>query len=224
MPIFFNVYKKSLDYYRRFGPLKTLSLLMGQLLYHLIGFDCLHIIEVPRSRIRVPGDSKGKNLESRLANEEELLAMRRSGEWEIDEIKMQQFRAGDVCLIVYVNGELSGYTWAHFKGTPVLIPGLRIRIPHEYIYNYGAFTHPKFRGLSLQSYRHYKVLENPEWKDRIGLLGYVKYTNWGSIRGQTKSGYISIGRIWIIGKSGRLYALVSRKLKRLGIERIPLDS
>ena len=77
MTILLDMYKKGLDHYGRFGLLKTLLLMLGQIANRLIGFDCLHIIAVHRSRIIKPGSDKGGKLESRLATEEDLLDIKK---------------------------------------------------------------------------------------------------------------------------------------------------
>jgi len=108
----------------------------------------------------------------------------------------------------------------HTRGEPELMPGLRLRVPGTYLYNYAGFTHPSFRGVGLQSHRHRAVLERDEWSDRSALLGYVFATNFASRRGQAKSGYRDIGTIRLLGSRERFLVWPSSSLRRIGVERM----
>ena len=134
--------------------------------------------------------------------------------------KVNSFLAGDTCLLSYVDGELAGYTWAHTRGCPELIPGFVISVPAQYAYNYAGFTSPEFRGLGLQAYRHRVLLEDRVCGDCHGLLGFVAHTNFASRRGQTKSGYRTVGSVWLVGTRRHFVALFSDGLRRMGIRRL----
>jgi len=180
----------------------------------------LEVIHLTRDRVAPLAPSRGATIASRLATEQDLLEMRAEGTWNLDDELLDGFAAGDRCLLSFVDGERAGYTWVHFAGRPLLMPGLRIRVPADYLYNFAGFTLPKFRGHGLQPYRHHALLEHPEWRGYKGLLGYVHCTNWSSRRGQTKSGYQPLGAISLIGTHQRFAVWMSRELASLGIERI----
>ena len=105
-----------------------------------------------------------------------------------------------------------------------ILPGLRLQLPPGMLYNFAGYTHPRFRGSGLQSYRHRSVLDHPRWANASSLLGWVKATNFASRRGQGKSGYRPIGWIWLVGGSRRFAALCSPSLWERGIRRIPVAS
>jgi hypothetical protein len=155
-----------------------------------------------------------------VATLEELEALRSDARWEIDDNKMRYARLGDTCLLSYANGKLAGYTWAHTGGTPELLPGLTIKVPPEYVYNYSGLTLEEFRGFGLQPYRHHVLLNHERCHGAQGLLGYVRHTNWSSRHGQEKSGYRKIGSIWLIGTEHRYFAIFSKELRSLGVKRI----
>jgi hypothetical protein len=133
---------------------------------------------------------------------------------------MDFFEQGDTCLLSYVDDALAGYTWAHSAGCPELVPGLRISVPHEYLYNFAAFTLSDYRGCGLQSFRHHELLNGDRWRDKKGLLGFVLHTNYSSRRGQGKSGYQKIGSIWLIGGKTHFIASIGRSLRSMGVKRI----
>ena len=179
----------------------------------------LDVIHLTREHL-APSEPAATKIKSRLATEDDLQRMRSEGRWDVGEELLAAHRAGDRCLLSYIDGKLAGYTWVHAAGTPHLFEGLRLRIPDEYLYNYAGFTHPEFRGHGLQAYRHHEILRRPEWRDRKGLLGYVQCVNWSSRRGQTKSGYRPLGWLGLVGTRSRFAVFVSRELEQLGIRRI----
>jgi hypothetical protein len=146
--------------------------------------------------------------------------MERQGCWEVHERKIACFREGDVCLLSYVDGELAGYTWAHTRGCPELVPGLRVSIPPEYLYNFASFTLPPYRGCGLQSWRHHALLDDERWQSKRGLLGFVLHTNFSSKKGQDKSGYKRIGSIWLLGRKDNFLVFIGKSLRCMGIQRI----
>ena len=151
---------------------------------------------------------------------EDLKEMEKQGCWNIPPKKIERFNQGDSCLLSYVDKKLAGYTWVHTNGCPELMPGLKLSMPHEYLYNYDAFTHPEYRGCGLQSFRHHELLNNPRWRDKRGLLGFVIPTNYSSKIGQSKSGYKRIGKVWLVGLKTKFYAHIEKDLRGMGIERI----
>jgi GNAT superfamily N-acetyltransferase len=216
-----------IDFYRRQGQkirwfglknnfIRWLHLLVNKVIY----FECLQIIVLEREDARLPDGVDPNRFSSRFADYEDLLEMRRQGTWQISDTSLHDFGEGDRCLLSYVDGRLAGYTWVHTKGRPLLIPGLRIRVPAQYLYNFAGFTLPEYRGLRLQGYRHHLLLSCEEWSDRRGLLGYVKTTNWSSRKGQSKSGYRTIGSLWLVGRQNKFHVFVSKALRDFGVERL----
>lgn len=211
--------KSTLAIHAGFGWGAALLYLAQELVNGLCFFDCLHVIVLNRDALKPPQDARGPVCESRVASREDLQLLAADPRWAIDATKMSYFEAGDTCLLSCVDGQPAGYTWVHTSGRPEIIPGLRLELPQDYLYNYAALTLPEFRGAGLQSHRHHAVLGQIEWQDRVGLIGYVRATNFSSQRGQSKSGYRKIGRIWLWGRRRRFLAIFSRPLTQMGIKR-----
>jgi len=180
----------------------------------------VEVICLEREHLNARAPKNDTALSSRLATEEDLLAMREAGRWDISNELLEDFRSGNSCLLSYVDGNLAGYTWIHNDGRPQILPGLRIRVPEEYLYNYAGYTDPEFRGRKLQSFRHDAVLNLPQWRSKKGMFGYVECTNWSSKKGQSKSGYTKVGEVSLIGRGNRFLAHFSNELKSLGIRRL----
>ena len=204
----------------RFGTARTLRYAAFRLINRFLYFDCLHIIALERDNVKPLDPDKTHRLSTKIAALHDLKEMERQGCWHIHRIKFEYFNQGDTCLLSYVDNELAGYTWAHTNGCPELVPGLRLSVPHEYLYNFAGFTHPNYRGYGLQAFRHHALLNHHCWKDKKGLLGFVVHTNYNSKRGQDKSGYQIKGNIWLIGSKSRFHAFIGKNLRVMGIKRI----
>lgn len=216
----FKAAYKYKDLRSRFGAWKTIRHASYRLINKFIYIDCLHIIALNRENLKPLDPVKTSRLSTRIATLEDLREMEKKGCWKIPQRKIERLNQGDTCLLSYVDNKLAGYTWAHTKGCPELVPGLVLSMPQEYLYNYDAFTHPDFRGCGLQSFRHHALLNHPRWKDKKGLLGFVIPTNYSSKIGQSKSGYKLIGKVWLIGLKTRFHAFIEKELRRMGIHRI----
>lgn len=203
-----------------FGAAKTLKHAIFRLVNRFMYFDCLHIIALDRDALRPLDSRKTHRLSTKIATLADLEDMEKQGCWEISRRKIDFFDQGDLCLLSYVDNQLAGYTWAHTRGCPEIIPGLRLRVPREYLYNFAAFTLPEYRGCGLQSFRHHELLGCPQWREKKGLLGFVIHTNYKSKRGQHKSGYERVGSIWLIGTKSKFCALIGKDLRDMGIKRI----
>jgi hypothetical protein len=208
------------DLRSRFGSVKAFKHAVFRLINRFLYFDCLHIIVLNRENLRPLNHGNTHKLSTKFATLEDLKEMERQGCWEIQQRKIDFFNQGDTCLLSYVDNKLAGYTWAHTNGCPEIVPGLRLSVPNQYLYNFAAFTLPEFRGYGLQSFRHHELLNHPQWKNKKGLLGFVIHTNYSSRKGQDKSGYTRIGNVWLIGKKSNFYALISKNLQSMGIKRM----
>ncbi len=171
----------------------------------------------------MPASVDVDRFDSRFASYDELLRLRKEGEWRrvIKDELMRCREEGDRCLLAYCDGHLAGFSWVHEAGGPRLLPGLRISIPAGYLYNHNGYTQSEFRGRGLQPYRQYALLTHPDLSDWMGLIAYVKYTNWSSRKGLRKCGYHSIGSLWLIGTKKSFAVFLSPALKKMGIRRIP---
>lgn len=203
----------------RYGVFRTVLRALVGFLNTRFWCDCLYIIALERDP-NLPRDAEDfHRFSSRFATAHELEELARDprcGDW-LDNGN----DTGSRCLLNFCGGQLAGFTWVHLDGRPRLYPGLRISIPANYAYNHDGYTMPEFRGRGLQSYRHRALLTHPELADRSGLIGFVKFTNWNSQRGQAKSGYRTLGTLFMVGPKKRYAVLLSPRLKRMGIRRLP---
>jgi hypothetical protein len=215
-----SIFQTLINLRSRFGEAKMLKHVIYRLINRFCYFDCLHIIVLTRENLKPLDLTNAHRFSTRIATLQDLKEMDKQGCWHIHPKKVEFFNQGDTCLLSYVDDRLAGYTWAHTNGCPELVPGLRLSVPHKYLYNYAGFTHPDYRGYGLQSFRHHELLNYHLWRDRKGLLGFVIHTNFSSKRGQDKSGYKRKGNIWLIGSKSHFCALIGKNLRSMGIKRI----
>lgn len=208
------------DVRQRFGIAAMCKHMIHVLINQVCFFDILHIILLEREHVRPVVDKGCGELTARFATQADLEQMIRDTRWDIDDAKLRYFASGDLCLLSFVGGKLAGYTWVHTLGRPELVPGLTLSVPSCYIYNYSALTLPEFRGAGLQPFRHRELLGRPEYGERRGLIGYVRYTNFASQNGQQKSGYRKVGTIWLLGTPFGLKSRLSRSLRDLNLTRL----
>jgi hypothetical protein len=205
--------------HRRSGSKAVFGYLLHSVLIRVVDHDRLDVIVLRRSTPKVREPRCDVEISCRPAQAEDLRRMHDSGQWGIDEAKLRWPALGYMCLLSEVDGRIGGYTWAHTLPTAVLMDGLAITVPDDLIYNFDGFTHPDFRGFGLQAARHHAVLDQPGWKEKTGLLGYVVGTNYASRRGQGKSGYVRVGTIWTAQFGKRRYAHFSHRLLAVGVGR-----
>jgi GNAT superfamily N-acetyltransferase len=208
----------------RFGTAAMWTEMFHVLVTRFVYFQHFHIVVLDRADLKPFESPMQDHLMSRRATRKELQALHEVPQWEINDTLLAHLNDGDECILSLVDGQVAGYAWAHLRGRPELTPGLSITVPRDYIYNYAGFTHPAFRGAGLQSYRHHSLLDVERWKDRKGLLGYVRADNFPSRRGQAKSGYRRVGSIWLVRIHGRYLTAFSPGLRRLGIRRLRATS
>lgn len=206
---------------KQVGTFRALQHFIAYSLNKVFKFARLDVIYLTRDHLIPLKTEKYTQHMTRPATEADLVQMRSEGTWSMTDELFNGFKSGDVCLLSYVGGKLAGYTWVHTQGSPLLIPGLRISIPDDYLYNFAGYTHPDFRGYGLQPYRHHQILGRPEWQDKKGMIGYVAATNFSSKQGQSKSGYQPLGTIRLIGLKKKYFTLFSSNLSRLGIRKLP---
>jgi hypothetical protein len=215
-----NVWQGAAEVRRRFGAPAAALHLLHHVVNRFVFFDCLEVIVLERRDLRpLPAEQQAR-FSSRLATRDDLVQLHAQPGWDIGSDKLRAFDQGDQCVLSLIEGRIAGYTWVHALGRPELIAGLQLRLPDRYLYNYAGYTAPEFRGAGLQSMRHHSVLEQPDWRERHGLVGYVRWINYPSKKGQGRSGYRKVGSIWLLGSHRRYAAWFTPALQRLGIARL----
>jgi hypothetical protein len=204
----------------RFGIGALLRHLAHRLINVVIAYDCYYIMVIDRDRYVPFASADADRIGLRIATRAELETLGADPEWMIDDVKLTAHDAGDVCLLSLLDGRPAGYTFVHAQGCPEFHPGLRISIPPDYTYNYAAWTNPAARGFGLTSYRDNAIMNQPQWRNRKGTMGYVRSTNFASLAAVAKSSARYAGRMHLFGRGPSVRVLVSRRLRKIGIRRL----
>ena len=180
----------------------------------------LEVIYLKRENLISLDKQKYTQHSYRLATNEDLEKMRSENRWIISNELIAGFKSGDVCILSLVNQKVAGYTWIHTAGHPQFFPGLKVKVPADYAYNFAGYTLPEYRGYGLQPFRHHVTLNYVENLGKKGMIGFVEVNNFSSKKGQIKSGYQLLGTITTFGSHAHFITLFSNELKKFGIRRI----
>jgi GNAT superfamily N-acetyltransferase len=101
-----------------------------------------------------------------------------------------RFAQGDECMVALVDGRIVGYEW--FTQGPVHEEGswgYEIEIPPGYVYAYDAYIDPAYRnsGIWLRFKAH--LADWMKETDTRGVLTFVDYGNWASLRTHLRFGF-----------------------------------
>jgi GNAT superfamily N-acetyltransferase len=125
------------------------------------------------------------------------------------DVFLARFAEGDRCAVAEVDGRIVGYEWFCNRGIHEETAwGYRILIPAGYVYAYDAFIDPGYRnsGIWLRFKAHLGDLMRET--GHIGVLTFVDYGNWPSLRTHLRFGFKPDTEVFVIKILGKL---VSRR-------------
>jgi GNAT superfamily N-acetyltransferase len=130
------------------------------------------------------------------------------------EVFRARFAIGDHCVIALSRGRIVGYEW--FCERPVHreeVWGLSIDIPRGFVYAYDAHIDPAYRNTGV--WLRFKAFLG-EWMTEAGKLGvltFVEYGNWPSLRTHIRFGFQPFDTVLAINVLG---VKMFRKLQAIG--------
>lgn len=210
------------DTRRQIGTQSLFLLLAHRLINKIVTFDVLMVVVLDRDKLKQPETPDEEQLAFKVMRASDFARVLESMNPEIRErYDLESFDRDaapeDLLLVTYVDSEISGFTFAHHGGQPTLRPGVQLKVPDGYVYNFSAFTHPSFRGRKHQGRRHFELLNREECSSSRGLLGYVSYVNMESRKGLRKSGYTFIGVLYYVRAGKHTFVWNGRKLRKQGV-------
>ena len=208
----------------RFGTFAAARYLLNRVLNVIVFAESWKITVRERDDLLPPDSTISARISCRLATRADLEVMRADPRLEIDESKLRAFETGDLCLLSFVDGRIAGYTWTRREGQFEIVPGLQVSIPAQYVYGYHALTLPEFRGLGLQAFRTYQLLNNDMFADKVGEFGYVRATNFPMHQALAKIGIRTVGSVWAFGTRHHFVAHLSPSLRGLGMRRLSVSA
>jgi hypothetical protein len=116
---------------------------------------------------------------------------------------------GSVCLGVFVDGALAGYTW-YGRQNLDLYPRLQISVRGDVVYLYKALTLPAYRGRHCLTENVHHALAAPVLLGATSLVCLVEGANITSFRAFTKIGFRRVGWVCIVGRKPLQWCYCSR--------------
>jgi len=99
----------------------------------------------------------------------------------------------------FLNGsDLASYGWYSNKPTETNWPGLWIHFDERYIYMYKGFTHRHHRGKRLHAVGMTRALDAYLARGSKGILSYVEWNNFASLKSCYRMGYSDFGKIYVL--------------------------
>jgi hypothetical protein len=108
----------------------------------------------------------------------------------------QRFAEGDRCVVAISNGRSVGYEW--FSDRPIHYEsswGYSIEIPGGFVYAYDAFIDPGHRNTGLWLRFKAYLADWMAERDKHGVLTFVDYGNWASMRTHLRFGFEPSGNV-----------------------------
>jgi hypothetical protein len=125
---------------------------------------------------------------------------------------------GDECYGFRASGVLAAYGWYSHKATAIDLPGLELRFGPEYVYMYKGFTASAHRGQRLHAVGMTRALQAYLARGYRGIVSYVEWNNFGSLRSCYRMGYRDFGRVAIAGAGGHYALHHDAGCRKLGFE------
>lgn len=120
-----------------------------------------------------------------------------------DDFLDQAFDKGDECYGFVAGNELAAYGWYSNKPTTLDFDGLHLQFDDRYIYMYKGFTSPAHRGQRLHAIGMTRALQSYLARGYRGIVSYVEWNNFASLKSCYRMGYHDLGSVFIAGVRGR---------------------
>jgi hypothetical protein len=109
----------------------------------------------------------------------------------------QALAKGDECYGFFNGDVLAAYGWYSNKPTEIDPPELVLHFSDQFIYMYKGFTHVNYRGQRLHAIGMTKALEAYLARGYKGMLSFVEWNNFGSLRSCYRAGYTDFGILFV---------------------------
>ena len=130
--------------------------------------------------------------------------VRNRPEYEISERFLREaFDKGDECYGILDGPVLAAYGWYSNVPTAIDSPGMVVHFDDRYIYMYKGFTHVNYRGQRFHAIGKTRALESYLSRGYQGLLSYIEWNNFSSLRSCYRIGCKHFGQVYVARLCGR---------------------
>jgi hypothetical protein len=105
----------------------------------------------------------------------------------------------DECYGLVAGSELAAYGWYSRKPTTLDLPGLQLHFSDRDVYMYKGFTAHRHRGQRLHAVGMTRALQAYLARGYRGIVAYVEWNNFSSLKSCYRMGYCDFGNIAIAG-------------------------
>jgi hypothetical protein len=187
----------------RFGGVKTFQSVGLRALHRLAGARILKGVKldaVDPEFVKCDKPYHGQFLDQALLTE----LTRNHPEYEMSKRFLRDaFEKGDECYGFLDGRVLAAYGWYSNSPTAIDAPGMMLHFDPRYIYMYKGFTQAEYRGQRLHAIAMTRALDAYLAKGYKGLVSYVEWNNFGSLKSCYRSGYQDFGNIYLARFFGR---------------------
>ena len=199
--------------FRHFGGVKTLQDLALRGFKRLTSARILKAVRIETVRAEFLKCDKlygGGFLSEALLME----IIRNHPEYEMSESFVREcFAKGDECFGFLDGSTLAAYGWYSSRPTAIDVPGMVLHFDNRYIYMYKGFTHANHRGQRLHAIAMTRALEAYLGRGYKGILSYVEWNNFSSLKSCYRMGYSDFGNIYMARLFGQNLTYADRGCK-----------
>jgi hypothetical protein len=124
----------------------------------------------------------------------------------------------DLCLAAFHGDRLASYSWyARNSVDGQDHVGVPMSYPTDVVYMFNAYTHPEYRGRGLFCLGVAIAAKELAEQGVTKVITTINSTNFASLRSCHRLGFVSLGRIWTVGRGTRRLARTPSAAKRLNI-------
>jgi hypothetical protein len=180
---------------KQFGTVKTVEDVALRALNSGVFFKILKGLKIDTVQPEfMHCDSKYRGL---FLSESMLAEYAGNPQYEISRSFLEQALAkGDECYGFLHGDVLASYGWYSNKPTTIEPPDLVLHFHDQYIYMYKGFTHVNYRGQRLHAVGMTRALDAYLARGYKGIVSYVEWNNFGSLKSCYRMGYQDFGNIY----------------------------
>ena len=185
------------DNIKHYGFLRTFEDMALRLLNHVVFFKVLKCVKI--DRVNPEFLKSDENFRGLFLPVEQLRELSLDPESEIPQTFLEEaLEKGDECYGFFDGDKLASYGWYSNKPTESAWPDLMIHFSNQYIYMYKGLTHSKYRGQRLHAIGMTQALEAYLERGYKGIVSYVEWNNFASLKSCYRMGYKDFGTIYAI--------------------------
>lgn len=189
---------------KTFGVVKTLEDLVLRAVNRVAFLKILKGVKIEKVDPKfLECDNKYRGL---FLDQAVLMKFARDPQNELSEAFLHQaFTKGDQCYGFLHGDALASYGWYSRQPTEIDPPDLVLHFSDQYIYMYKGFTHVNYRGQRLHAVAMTRALKAYLTQGYKGLVSYVEWHNFASLRSCYRMGYTGFGNIVATRMFGRYF-------------------